>query len=277
MRRQPAPTCQECARALDYAVDQLATVMSGTMVIGSAVRDYTRLCPGAPAIAFCVGIEHSQLVAERFREAGYRAAHVDGDTDKDERRDLIKALGTGDLQILCNCGLISEGVDVPAVAAAILLRPTKSVALYLQQVGRALRPAPGKDRALILDHAGNIYRHGPADAPRAWSLEGHGRPGTCDPRVRRCPACGALNEISAFECSECGTELQHRPRPPRVEIDTATLIEVENLRAMSYHQALRRAGDSEPKLRLIAHARGYKAGWVFYRLKELSEQAMGVA
>ena len=159
----------------DFATDQLADVMSDTVVIGSAVEEYARLCPGAPSIAFCVDIEHSKLVAERFAKAGYRAAHVDGDTPKDERRDLIRALGTGEVQILTNCGLISEGLDVPGVVGAILLRPTKSLALYLQQVGRALRPAPGKAKALILDHAGNTYRFGLADAPRAWSLDGRAK------------------------------------------------------------------------------------------------------
>jgi DNA repair protein RadD len=161
----------------DYATDQVADVMSDVVIIGSAVEEYTRLCAGAPAIAFCVDTGHSKLVAERFAKAGYRAAHVDGDTHKDKRRALIQALGTGELQVLTNCGLISEGLDVPAATAAILLRPTKSLALYLQQVGRALRPAPGKSKALILDHAGNTYRHGPADAPRAWSLDGRAR---CD-------------------------------------------------------------------------------------------------
>jgi DNA repair protein RadD len=80
----------------DYATDQLAGAMSDTMVIGSAVDEYTRLCPGAPAIAFCVDIKHSQLVADRFAMAGYKADHIDGDTPKDERRELIRALGTGE-------------------------------------------------------------------------------------------------------------------------------------------------------------------------------------
>lgn len=109
----------------DYATDQLADIMSDTVVIGSAVEEYTRLCAGAPAITFCVDIAHSKLVAGRFCEAGHRAAHVDGDTNKDERRALIAALGSGELQVLINCGLISEGLDVPGVVAAILLRPTK--------------------------------------------------------------------------------------------------------------------------------------------------------
>jgi superfamily II DNA or RNA helicase len=254
----------------DYAVDQLADAMSGAMVIGSAVDEYTRLCAGLPAIAFCVDIRHSELVAARFAAAGYRAAHVDGDTPRDERRRLIRALSTGELQVLSNCGLISEGLDVPGVVAAILLRPTKSLALYLQQVGRALRPAPGKARALILDHSGNTYRFGPADAPRAWSLEGRAKLATAPPMVMRCKACGAIDSISALACESCGATLREpAPRPARIEVRTSALVEVERLRAMSYPQALRWAGADEARLRMIARARGYKSGWVWHRLQEL--------
>jgi superfamily II DNA or RNA helicase len=113
-------------RAGDYAVDQLAGAMSREVVIGGAVDEYARICPGVPAIAFCVDIMHSKMVAERFTARGYRAAHVDGTTETEERRAPIAGLGSGDIQVLCNCGLISEGLDVPSVVAAILLRPTKS-------------------------------------------------------------------------------------------------------------------------------------------------------
>jgi superfamily II DNA or RNA helicase len=256
----------------DFATDQLAGVMSGTMVIGSAVEEYTRLCPGAPAIAFCVDIKHSKLVADRFAKAGYRAAHVDGDTPRDERRKLIHPVATGEIQVLSNCGLISEGLDVPDVVAAILLRPTQSLALYLQQVGRALRPTPGKNRALILDHAGNTHRHGPADATRAWSLDGKAKTRAPAPAVRRCKECGALNSITAEVCEACGAELYRKPPVIRTEVATGTLIEIERLKAMPYGQALRWAGNSEHRLRLIAAARGYKPGWVYYRLQELRGQ-----
>jgi hypothetical protein len=164
-----------------------------------------------------------------------------------------------------------EGLDVPNVIAAILLRPTKSLALYLQQVGRALRPAPGK-RALILDHAGNTYRFGFADTPRSWSLEGRAKGDGSDggeapvaPRATRCPECGALVPAACFECPECGAELRSRER---IEIRQPPLIEAERLRIMNYGQALRWAGTSEERLHLVARARGYKRGWVWHRLQE---------
>lgn len=161
---------------------------------------------------------------------------------------------------------------MPTVAAAILLRPTKSLALHLQQVGRALRPAPDKARALILDHAANTLLHGLPDAPRDWSLAGRERG---DARgaavVRRCRECGALNPATALVCSECGAAL--REARPHVEVNTGALVEVptQTLMTMPYGTALRWAGDDAARLRLVAKARGYKRGWVFHRLRERRE------
>jgi superfamily II DNA or RNA helicase len=254
-------------RAGDFAIDQLGQAMSKGIVVDGAVEEYARICSGVPAIAFCVDIAHSELVAERFAARGFRAAHVDGNTPTDERRDLIAALGTGKIQVLCNCGLISEGLDVPSVVAVILLRPTKSLALYLQQVGRALRPAEGKQKALILDHSGNTFRFGMVDAPRTWSLEGRpkgereGETPLC-----RCEKCGALNPIAALLCANCGAQL--REPPTRREIHTGRLLELNHLAAMSYRQALHWAGDDAGRLHRVAVARGYHRGWIRHVLRE---------
>jgi DNA repair protein RadD len=268
---------QQISQAGDYTLDQLAARMSDGAIISSAVDEYTRLCPGVPALVFAVDIHHSQIVASAFTARGYRATHVDGETPREERRALIAALGTGELQVLCNCGLISEGLDVPSLTAVILLRPTRSLALYLQMVGRALRPAPGKERALILDHAGNSFRFGPVDAPRNWSLEGRAAADGVEP-VRRCDACGAINPISALECLERGVQLRectaHKTASPRsyIDISGGPLTEVtlsERLAEMSYSQCMRWAGAEESRLHLVATARGYKRGWVWHRLQEL--------
>jgi DNA repair protein RadD len=259
-------------RAGDYAVDELAATMSAGVIIEAAVDEYVRLCAGVPAIAFCVDIAHSELVAAAFAGRGFRAAHIDGTTPYAERRALIAALGTGAIQVLSNCGLISEGLDVPVVTAAILLRPTKSLALHLQQVGRCLRPAPGKAKALILDHAGNTYRFGPADVERRWSLEGRADKSDTPPSLQRCFCCGALIPAAAMSCPECGTVLRvPKPKDPHVERAGATLVATERLAAMTYGQALRWAGGDRDRLRLVAAARGYKPGWVWHRLQELAE------
>jgi DNA repair protein RadD len=201
---------------------------------------------------------------------------VDGNTPRDQRRDLIAALGDGAIDILCNCGLISEGLDVPGVVAAVLLRPTKSLALYLQMVGRALRPAPGKDCAYILDHAGNVYRHGFPAAQRRWNLHGREQPNA--PNLRRCPECGAVNDADAEYCEACGAALHsgERERRPRVEVAGSRLAEAIEapiddvaLANMSYHAMLLWAAGSDGRLRRdrlerVAQAKSYSDGWIYH-------------
>ncbi len=259
-------------RGGDYAVEDMRARMGG-VVITAAVREYHRICPGLPAVAFCVDIQHSQDVAAAFRAAGYRAAHVDGDTPADDRRAMIAALGTGELDVLCNCGLISEGVDVPVVTAAILLRPTQSLALYLQQIGRVLRPAPGKESAIVLDFAGNSTIHGLPDEPRTWSLESkrRDRKGMGEPVVRRCEECGAINYAASRTCCECGASLLTRRERAEIEIQLAEAERarlVEEIREMSYRNRLEWAGNDEGRLHQIARACGYKKGWVFHIITE---------
>lgn len=175
----------------DYAQGEIGRRMDKPTITGDVVAHYRRICNGAPAIAFCASVEHAKHVAADFRGAGFRAESLDGKMPDGQRKTLIDELGRGHLNVLTSCDIVSEGTDIPVVMAAILLRPTASMGLYLQQVGRALRPAPGKTRAVILDHVGNCLRHGLPDEDREWSLagvvrrsrEGNLRPPGEDPAV----------------------------------------------------------------------------------------------
>ncbi|CAJ0866494.1 hypothetical protein AMST5_01865 [freshwater sediment metagenome] len=268
-------------RGGDYATEDLARAMGG-VVVSSAVQEYQRLCPGVPAVVFCATIAHSMAVAAAFNAAGVPAAHVDGETPAEERRAAIAALATSELKVLCNVSLFGEGVDVPAIGAAILLRPTQSLALYLQQVGRALRPAPGKDKAIILDFAGNTARHGLPDEPRDWSLNSvarKDRPKSPLPKTRRCWKCNAVNSRNDDLCSRCGNPLVVRVAPPerRMVLQEAAPVRREprddalaaRLRAMTYRARLRWAGSDEGRLRAVARACNYLPGWVGHRLDEI--------
>jgi DNA repair protein RadD len=258
----------------DYQINQLADVMSAGIVVKSAVSEYRRLCPGAPAIVFCVDIAHSQQVAKAFRDEGWRAAHVDGNTQRDERRDLIKSLADGRLDVLTNCGLISEGLDVPGVVAAILLRPTMSRVLYLQQVGRALRP--GKPKAFILDHAGCIQRHGLPDHLHEWTLEGRPKKGASagasQLHTRQCEHCGAFNPPTAMHCLECGTALVKPKMRDDIAVELTEVAPAPWFATAPFDEVIRWAGRDRTRLSEIARARGYKPGWVYYRMLEPQDQ-----
>lgn len=188
----------------DFRMDDAERQLQEGGIMGDAVTHYTRhIFPGT-AIAFCCSVAHAEAVAEAFQAQGIRARSIDGTMDKAERRQLIAQLGTGEVQVLTSCMIISEGTDVPSVTGAILLRPTQSLSLYLQMVGRCLRPAPGKTHAIINDHVGNSLRHGLPTDPREWSLEGKTKKQReAAAPVKVCPGCFAAIPSAARVCPEC--------------------------------------------------------------------------
>lgn len=190
----------------DYKTNDLNALMNKSTITGDAVAHYQRLAPGKQAVAFCCSIEHSQDVAAEFRAAGIVAEHVDGQMDHGTRDDVIARFSRGDIRILSNASLLGEGFDVPAIEAVILLRPTASLSLHLQQIGRALRPAKGKEYATILDHAGNSERHGLPDEERDWSLDDRPKKKKGDKTevaIKQCPKCYRVH-VPASVCPQCG-------------------------------------------------------------------------
>jgi superfamily II DNA or RNA helicase len=192
-------------RGGDYIASQLVGAVDRPGITGDAVAHYRRYCDNQAAIAFTITVSHAGHVVEQFKAAGYQAAVLTGSTPDKERAQMIKDLGTGQLQVLASCNVVSEGTDIPAVAAAILLRPTASYALAMQQIGRALRALPGKSKAIILDHADNVRRHGlPTDAVE-WSLSGLQRKKSKGSSlIKTCNGCGALVALRTTVCADCG-------------------------------------------------------------------------
>jgi superfamily II DNA or RNA helicase len=173
-------------------------------IMGDCLGHYRKHLPGQTAIAFCCSVAHAEAVAALFQSAGIAAASIDGTMDTAQRQQLLSELGTGSLKVLTSCALIGEGVDVPSVGGCILLRPTASVALHLQMIGRCLRPQPGK-RAVVLDHVGNTLRLGHHLEERDWTLDGAAkRDREQAPSVKVCPQCFAAMASQAKQCGECG-------------------------------------------------------------------------
>ena len=259
-------------RGGDYAKDQLGAAMDKPAIIGSAVNEYRKLCDGMPAVAFCVSVEHAHHTAEQFKAAGYRAAAIDGKMDKVLRRQIVQDFGRGAINVLTSADIVSEGFDVPGIVAAILLRPTQSLALYLQQVGRALRPADGKPHAIILDHVRNSMSrdkggngHGLPDDPREWSLLGRerGKKKSADDAsaCRQCEKCYAVSPAAASKCRECGQVFPIKAR--KIEEVAGSLSEVEIARMRRVAAREQAAAKTLDELIAVGMARGMKNphGW----------------
>ena len=213
-------------RGGDYASDQLSEAMNRPTITGDAIDHYRKRANGLPAIAFCCSVAHASSVCASFNAAGFRAKLVTGNMPMEERDDAISGLADGRTQVLCSVDVVSEGTDVPAVSAAILLRPTQSEALYLQQVGRILRPQPGKI-AIVLDHVGNTFKHGFIDDVRAWSLDSKPKRQRKDEppvEVRQCPKCFAAFKPQPV-CPMCGHVF--KKKTSQLETVDGDLVEIK--------------------------------------------------
>jgi DNA repair protein RadD len=204
---------------------------------------------------------------------------VHGGTPALERDAAIAGLGNGEVEILTSCDLISEGLDVPALHCVILLRPTKSFGLHMQQIGRGMRVAPGKDALIVNDHVGNCIDHGLPTSPRQWSLKGVEKPD--GPALQwRCPApdCGCINDMAELFCTSCGEPRPTGNRKPPLQID-GELVELTDdrlaaMRGMSFREMASKPR-SQAELHEFARARGYKPGWVWHRLQEQDQSGAG--
>jgi DNA repair protein RadD len=251
-------------RAGDYANDQAAAAMDRPTVTGDAIAHYQRLAAGQQAIAFCCNVAHAVSVCDAFKTAGIGATLLLGDTP--DRDQVVAQYAAGAVRVLVTVDVVSEGFDVPAASCAILLRPTQSLGLYLQQVGRVLRPAPGKDAALILDHVGNVTRHGFPDDPREWSLsEGivRGGRGNAAPSVRTCPECFAAFKPAPI-CPVCGAQCAPI-KSRKIQQLAGELRELKREEVRQRGEERRKQGQARTLQQLIAlgQARGMKnpVGW----------------
>jgi DNA repair protein RadD len=241
------------------------------VITGCAVSHYRKLCDGVPAVAFACSVKHAEHVASEFRAGGYNAAVIEGTQDAAVQQRLIDQLASGALQVLVSCDLISEGFDLPLVTAAILLRPTKSLSLHLQQVGRVLRTHATKTHAIILDHVGNCERLGYAEEIREWTLEGararKKRAGADGPLYRQCPACYGMHRPAPV-CALCGHVYEVKERAPEA-VDGE--LQQLNPEGVAWKAKKRENGKAQslPELIALGKQRGYRnpAAWAAHILR----------
>jgi|GEM_PF-1189705 len=187
-------------------------------IVGDVIDHFKeKLAPNARALAFCVSVEAACELAARFNKAGIPAKCVDWKTPQAKRDKAVADLASGKLRVLTNKEVFTEGFDLPAIDAVLLLRPTKSFVLYRQMIGRCLRIAEGKRYTTILDHAGLIADHPFPDNDGEWSLSGR-RSGIAQSspypggfEIRRCPQCATIHKWSV-KCPECSYVYQIKDR-----------------------------------------------------------------
>ena len=209
----PVPTMQGVKiTAGDYNLKQVAERMDKAKLVGDIVETWRKHAGGAArrTVVFTINVAHSQHITERFRAAGVAAEHLDGTVPALARAAILRRLRMGETTVLCNCMVLTEGWDLPALEVAVIARPTASLNLHLQMLGRIMRAAEGKAGALVLDHAGNHGRHGGVTEEIEYSLDGTVRakrkPGDGEERTKTCPQCYLVCPAGCHACPECGFE-----------------------------------------------------------------------
>lgn len=190
----------------DYNLGQLSAAVNGAALNGRIVETWMKRAKGRRTVAFAVDIAHAESIAQSFVDAGVRAEIVTGTTPKIERKAILARLAAGVTTIVVNVGVLTEGWDLPALECAIIARPTASLCLHLQQIGRIMRSCEGKEGAIVLDHAGNYGRHGLVTERLVYSLDGKVKKGTGEAPSKCCPECAKVIAAGVRVCPECGYE-----------------------------------------------------------------------
>jgi DNA repair protein RadD len=256
-------------QAGDYIESQLAERMNTARLVGNVVTEWGRHAERRKTIVFAVDVAHSRHLCNEFEKSGAKVAHIDGGTPTDERDEALRRLKAGEIEIICNCQVLTEGFDAPDVGCIVLARPTKSPGLYRQMGGRGLRPTEGKQNCIILDHAGATLQHGFLEDRMQWTLDTTIRAankaqasrgdGSTKSRLCDCPKCGALR-TAGERCRSCGYLPQ---RPARdYDFEDGDLARIDRNRAAQPH-----VYSAEDKRRwhamfvYIGQERGYSHKW----------------
>lgn len=246
----------------DFSPSALGTKLNRPGLVADVVEQWIRHAFGRRTVAFACNVKHSQAIVAAFNKVNIPAEHLDGKVTKKERAAILERLRSGETLVVSNCGIVSEGFDLPDLSAVIIARPTESLCLHLQMVGRVMRPSPGKVDAIVLDHAGNHLRHGLVTDRIDFSLKRSIK--TTKPKLatretltgRVCKACKALITLPAETCSECGAAFSHIPTHADGQLGDFSLDPFQvRVRAWEDIESQRRKGRRS-------------RGWSFYRFKE---------
>lgn len=261
----------------EYDTTKASELLMTSAIYGDIIKSWHKFADGMQTVVYCCSIAHSQKTAEIFNNAGISAMHFDGKTSKAERKQIVNDFRDGKFKVLCNCDLISMGFDMPDINCVMMLRPTNSSSLYIQQSGRALRYKPNK-RAVIIDMVGNYNRFQLPDEPYEWTLtesvkkrKEFNDDGTLS--IRQCSECFRCFK-TAPKCPFCGYEYQIKGR----ELKAVQDVELKKIQAVEKEEQEKQRKDNRreqgmcktyQELYELAKKRGYKnpSGWAYFIMK----------
>jgi superfamily II DNA or RNA helicase len=255
----------------DYKKDEVKKLMEDNVIYGEAIKNYLKLAKDKKTIVYCSSIESSIELSKQFNDNNIPSKHLDAKTPKIERKNAIQKFRDNKIKVLCNVDLFGEGLDVKDCECVILLRPTKSLSLYIQQSMRSMRYKENK-LAIIIDHVGNCFEHGLPDQDREWSLKGKQKKEN-EEKIRQCPECFAVLEIKTTICPYCGyifsKEIIKKTKEIKdVILEEITQTDILKAKPYSYYKKI----TTLKELIDFAEIKNYKSGWLIYKIDELKDQ-----
>lgn len=253
----------------EYTNQSINEIYTDKKIYGDVVGHYKKLANNEQAICYCYSIEQSIEVASLFSAQNIKSAHIDGTTPKFERQQIIKKFRDEEIKILCNVDLIGEGFDVPDCSTVIMLRPTQSLSLYIQQSMRGMRYKEDK-LSKIIDHVGNIERFGFPDSERDWSLTKKEKATKRKKeentiKITTCTNCFAVFEKEKTECPFCNFKVEKQERKELEVLEQEELQEVKNIFQIDFRTI--EDCHSYSDLLELAKNLGYKKGWAYHQAK----------
>lgn len=259
-------------RAGDYVIEGLAAEMDQPQLVGDIVSQWLRIAPGKSTVVFCVNRKHSRHIRDEFLKHGVKAEHLDGETPLDEREAILRRVESGETTVLSNVFVATYGLDIPSLEVAVLARPTKNIALYQQTLGRVMRPSPGKEKAIVIDHAGAVEEHGLFSDPVPWTLNSRVKVQELkkeqakekkEPKDITCSKCSTVFR-SAKVCPKCGHQMI--PETEEIPYHESDLVQTKGkdkgLGSVAERQRFY-AG-----LKYHCQKKGYMEGWAAHAYKE---------
>ena len=260
----------------DYNAKGLEAAMNKSGLVGDVVGHWQRYGANRKTFVFATGVKHSIALCQQFHAAGISAAHVAGNTPKEERVSILARFKAGSIQVIINCQVYTEGVDVPDVGCIVLARPTKSLPMYLQMVGRGMRAVSGKTDCILLDHAGAVHEHGFPDEIEEWELSTTGKTTnkTNERRKKResepigCPVCGLLYTMQ-LQCPGCGNVPTVKQIGKDIEYIDGTLGEIVRKSTTKKPEPTNEVKASwYRQLKHFCQLHGYSGGWTAHKFRE---------